>query len=52
MKYELKNKYSGKAKVGNCVFRNGVFETTDKNKIAFLKNVGHVIKTTEVIDNG
>jgi len=46
MKYELKNKYSGKAKVGNCVFRDGVFETTDKNKIAFLN------KTTEVIDNG
>ena len=51
MKYELKNKYKGKAKVGPHVFRDGVFETTDKTKIAFLKKVGHVIKT-EVIDNG
>ena len=52
MIFELKNKYKGKAKVGPHTFRDGVFETTDKTKIAFLKNVGHVIKSTEVIDNG
>ena len=54
MKYELTNKTTGSALVGDCRFINGKFETTDPEQQTMLDNVKHVkqIKTKKKTTNG
>ena len=54
VKYELKNKITGSALVGNCRFIDGKFETTILGEQTMLDDVKHVkrIKTKKKVTDG